>query len=107
MNKTEIIHLHQLFELVKNQLEQDNVISVNFDYRKLPPEAQEKIDQPYSTLGMKPTDIHKSKSEQKQALIELGNLLAEGIKHSDEITNREKQEIQRDIQKTRSMELDD
>lgn len=61
MKKQELIHLHGLLAQVQNHYEQETGETVDHDR--------------YTTLGVKPTSIHKSKTDHKDAVF----ALAKGI----------------------------
>jgi hypothetical protein len=61
MKKQELIHLHGLLAQVRNHYQQTN--DTNVDHER------------YDELGVRPTSIHKSKTEHKRAVF----ALAEGI----------------------------
>jgi|AntDeeMetagen285_2_1112576.scaffolds.fasta_scaffold09515_3 hypothetical protein len=107
MKKQEITQLHLLFDLIKKHFEQKEVNSAEFDYDKLPNEIQNEIDISYSELGIKSTDVHKSKNKQQEAMMTLVNQLSIVIKHSDELTSKEENNVQRNIQEIRSLQSDD
>jgi len=75
MKKQELIHLHGLLAEVRTQCEawEDNVDLTE-----------------YESLGIKPTSIHKSKTDHKEAVFEL----AKGITSSmDEATTEESEPL--------------
>ncbi|MFC7250211.1 UPF0058 family protein [Halomicroarcula sp. GCM10025324] len=57
MKKQELIHLHGLLAQVQNHYEADAATEVEHDE--------------YETLGVKPTSIHKSKTDHKAAVFAL------------------------------------
>jgi hypothetical protein len=59
MKKQELIHLHGLFAQVQNHYEQETGETVEHDR--------------YTTLGVQPTSIHKSKTDHKDAVFALAN----------------------------------
>jgi hypothetical protein len=61
MKKQELIHLHGLLAQVQNHYEETEGTTVEHDE--------------YATLGVKPTSIHKSKTDHKNAVF----ALAKGI----------------------------
>ncbi len=63
MKKQELIHLHGLLAQVQNHYEKDTGNSVD--------------NETYQTLGVKPTSIHKSKTEHKEAVSALATCLTE------------------------------
>ena len=68
MKKQELIHLHGLLAQVQNHYEADAATEVEHDE--------------YESLGIKPTSIHKSKTDHKAAVF----ALAKGITSSmDEV----------------------
>ncbi|PSP91227.1 MAG: metal-binding protein [Halobacteriales archaeon SW_8_66_22] len=72
MKKQELIHLHGLLAQVQNHYEEQTGNTVEHDR--------------YTTLGVQPTSIHKSKTDHKDAVF----ALADGItsEMSDEETER-------------------
>ena len=72
MKKQELIHLHGLLAQVQNHYEEQTGNTVEHDR--------------YTTLGVQPTSIHKSKTDHKYAVF----ALADGItsEMSDEETER-------------------
>ena len=61
MKKQELIHLHGLLAEVRNHYEQSNETEID--------------DEHYRELGVRPTSIHKSKTDHKAAVF----ALADGI----------------------------
>jgi hypothetical protein len=59
MKKQELIHLHGLLAQVQNHYEQETGDTVEHDR--------------YTTLGVQPTSIHKSKTDHKDAVFALAN----------------------------------
>jgi hypothetical protein len=59
MKKQELIHLHGLLAQVQNHYEQETGETVEHDR--------------YTTLGVQPTSIHKSKTDHKDAVFALAN----------------------------------
>ncbi|MFC6862606.1 UPF0058 family protein [Halomicroarcula sp. GCM10025817] len=71
MRKQELIHLHSLLAQVQNHYEADTGSEV----------AQEE----YTALGVKPTSIHKSKTDHKDAVFALADGLTDDmLERSDE-----------------------
>ena len=71
MRKQELIHLHSLLAQVQNHYEADTGSDVDQDE--------------YRTLGVKPTSIHKSKTDHKDAVFALaGGLTDDMMERSDE-----------------------
>ncbi|MBX0323635.1 UPF0058 family protein [Halomicroarcula sp. F13] len=73
MKKQELIHLHGLLAQVQNHYEQDTGSTVEHDE--------------YAELGVKPTSIHKSKTDHKAAVF----AIADGI--TSEMTTEEKEPV--------------
>jgi hypothetical protein len=73
MKKQELIHLHGLLAQVQNHYEQQTGNEVEHDR--------------YTTLGVQPTSIHKSKTDHKDAVF----ALAKGI--TDEMTTEETEPV--------------
>ncbi|GGN90542.1 MULTISPECIES: UPF0058 family protein [Haloarcula] len=73
MKKQELIHLHGLLAQVQNHYEQDTGSTVEHDE--------------YAELGVKPTSIHKSKTDHKAAVF----AIADGI--TSEMTAEEKEPV--------------
>ena len=61
MKKQELIHLHGLLAQVQNHYEKETGVTVDHDR--------------YTSLGVQPTSIHKSKTDHKEAVF----ALAKGI----------------------------
>ncbi|WP_415381034.1 UPF0058 family protein [Halosimplex rarum] len=72
MKKQELIHLHGLLAQVENHYEMETGDEVEHDK--------------YTTLGVKPTSIHKSKTDHKNAVF----ALAKGITSEMETETRER-----------------
>ncbi len=73
MKKQELIHLHGLLAQVQNHYEEDTGTTVDHDE--------------YEELGVKPTSIHKSKTDHKSAVF----ALARGI--TREMGDEEKEPV--------------
>ena len=73
MKKQELIHLHGLLAQVQNHYEAESGSEVEHDE--------------YAELGVKPTSIHKSKTDHKAAVFAIVN----GI--TSEITTEEKEPV--------------
>jgi len=73
MKKQELIHLHGLLAQVQNHYEADSGSTVDHDE--------------YAELGVKPTSIHKSKTDHKAAVF----AIADGI--TSAMTDDEKEPI--------------
>ena len=67
MKKQELIHLHGLLAEVRNHYEQSNGTEID--------------DEHYRELGVRPTSIHKSKTDHKAAVF----ALADGITSEMEV----------------------
>ncbi|MFT4890130.1 MAG: hypothetical protein ACI9YT_001043 [Halobacteriales archaeon] len=74
MKKQELIHLHGLLAEVSNQYEawEDTTLSL----------------EEYESLGVRPTSIHKSKSEHKTAVFALTHGITDGM--TEEETTEER-----------------
>ncbi|WP_459192489.1 UPF0058 family protein [Halosimplex sp. J119] len=72
MKKQELIHLHGLLAQVENHYEMETGEEVEHDK--------------YTSLGVKPTSIHKSKTDHKNAVF----ALAKGITSEMETESRER-----------------
>jgi len=71
MKKQELIHLHSLLAQVQHHYEADTGRTVEHDE--------------YADLGVKPTSIHKSKTDHKAAVFALGaGLTDDMVTESDE-----------------------
>jgi hypothetical protein len=71
MRKQELIHLHSLLAQVQNHYEADTGSDVD--------------QTDYTTLGVKPTSIHRSKTDHKDAVFALADgLTADMVERSDE-----------------------
>ncbi len=73
MKKQELIHLHGLLAQVQNHYEAESGSEVDHDE--------------YAELGVKPTSIHKSKTDHKAAVF----AIAKGI--TSEMTSEEKEPV--------------
>ena len=73
MKKQELIHLHGLLAQVQNHYEAESGSEVEHDE--------------YAQLGVKPTSIHKSKTDHKAAVFAIAN----GI--TSEMTTEEKEPV--------------
>ena len=73
MKKQELIHLHGLLAQVQNHYEAESGSEVEHDE--------------YAELGVKPTSIHKSKTDHKAAVFAIAN----GI--TSEMTTEEKEPV--------------
>ncbi|MFC7114532.1 UPF0058 family protein [Natronoarchaeum sp. GCM10025703] len=69
MKKQELIHLHGLLAEVSNNYEEYNKISL--DYSE------------YENLGVRPTSIHKSKTDHKAAVFALANCITTDLDEED------------------------
>jgi len=69
MKKQELIHLHGLLAEVSNNYEEYNKISL--DYSE------------YENLGVRPTSIHKSKTDHKAAVFALANCITSDLDEED------------------------
>jgi hypothetical protein len=65
MKKQELIHLHSLLAQVQNHYEADTETTVDHDE--------------YAELGVKPTSIHKSKTDHKSAVFALADELTDAM----------------------------
>lgn len=65
MKKQELIHLHGLLAEVSNNYEEYNELSL--DYSE------------YENLGVRPTSIHKSKTDHKAAVFALANCITSDL----------------------------
>ncbi len=72
MKKQELIHLHGLLAEVCNHYEQ--MAECNVEHAK------------YSELGVRPTSIHKSKTDHKAAVFALADGITEGMEKETETT---------------------
>mgnify|MGYP000165092520 CR=1 FL=1 len=72
MKKQELIHLHGLLAQVENQYEMETGCEVDHDE--------------YTALGVRPTSIHKSKTDHKDAVF----ALAKGITSEMEVETPER-----------------
>ena len=70
MKKQELIHLHGLLAEVCNHYEQ--MAQCNVEHEK------------YSELGVRPTSIHKSKTDHKAAVFALADGITEGMEKESE-----------------------
>ena len=70
MHKDELLELHRQMVVIMNYFrEQEDVDSSLFD--------------PYDELSVRPSDVHKSKSEHKHAVFVLGNALANALSEDE------------------------
>ena len=73
MHKDELLELHEQMVLIMNYFRnRDDIDAGLFD--------------PYDDLDVRPSDVHKSKSEHKHAVFVLGNALATALS-DDEFSN--------------------
>jgi hypothetical protein len=72
MKKQELIHLHGLLAEVCNHYEQ--MTETNVEHTE------------YSDLGVRPTSIHKSKTDHKAAVFALADGITEGMESETETT---------------------
>ncbi len=73
MHKDELLDLHEQMVLIMNYFrEREDIDDSLFD--------------PYDDLEVRPSDVHKSKSEHKHAVFVLGNALATALS-DDEFSN--------------------
>lgn len=70
MKKQELIHLHGLLAEVSNNYEEYNKLSL--DYSE------------YEDLGVRPTSIHKSKTDHKAAVFALANCITSDLDEETE-----------------------
>jgi hypothetical protein len=88
MRKKELIQIHKTLSLALKEIEEDGESSPDIN-----------LDQ-YKELGVNPTDIHKKKSSQEDAILELAKSIGEGIEDFREELDEDEKEIARDIDKT-------
>jgi hypothetical protein len=69
MKKQELIHLHGLLSEVRDQCEEWQDADVDLDS--------------YRTLGVRPTSIHKSKTDHKEAVFELATAITAGMEEAE------------------------
>jgi hypothetical protein len=69
MKKQELIHLHGLLSEVRDQYESWQDEDLDLDE--------------YRSLGVRPTSIHKSKTEHKEAVFELASGITSGMPESE------------------------
>ena len=65
MKKQELIHLHGLLAEVSNNYEEYNDTTLDFEE--------------YDDLGVRPTSIHKSKTDHKAAVFALANCITRDV----------------------------
>ena len=70
MKKQELIHLHGLLAEVSNHYEAQNSASIDFGK--------------YDSLGVRPTSIHKSKTDHKAAVFALANAITSEMYATEE-----------------------
>ena len=73
MHKDELLELHQQMVIIKEYFEREADIEGN-------------LFSTYEELDVRPSDVHKSKSEHKHAVFVLGNALATALS-DDEFSN--------------------
>ena len=73
MHKDELLELHQQMVVIKDYFEND-------------PDVDPSLFSEYGELDVRPSDVHKSKSEHKHAVFVLGNALATALS-DDEFSN--------------------
>ena len=71
MKKQELIHLHGLLAEVSNHYEAQHDDRIELDE--------------YESLGIRPTSIHKSKTDHKAAVFALGNGITSAISSEEEV----------------------
>jgi len=69
MKKQELIHLHGLLAEVSNNYEEYNDTELDFE--------------PYDDLGVRPTSIHKSKTDHKAAVFALAKCITSDVDHEE------------------------
>lgn len=74
MKKDELIHLHSLLTQIRVYFEENGDADDAFEA--------------YDSLGIGPEHVHKSKAEHRHAVFVLGNLLAEAMGETDELSER-------------------
>jgi len=70
MKKQELIHLHGLLAEVSNNYEEYNELSLDYS--------------DYEDLGVRPTSIHKSKTDHKAAVFALANCITSDLEEKTE-----------------------
>jgi hypothetical protein len=73
MHKDELLELHEQMVAIK-------------EYFQARDEVEDGLFDPYDSLDVSPSDVHKSKSEHKHAVFVLGNALASSMSE-DEFSN--------------------
>ena len=73
MHKDELLELHQQMVVIKEYFENE-------------PDIDQSLFSAYEELDVRPSDVHKSKSEHKHAVFVLGNGLATALS-DDEFSN--------------------
>jgi hypothetical protein len=84
MRKKELIQIHKTLSLALREIKENGGESPDIDLEN------------YKGLGVNPTDIHKKKNEQEEAILELARSIGEGIEEfreefdeSDDVTVEE------------------
>ncbi|WP_327052425.1 UPF0058 family protein [Halomicrococcus gelatinilyticus] len=72
MKKQELIHLHGLLAEVGNHYEETNDESITLDE--------------YNSLGVRPTSIHKSKTDHKAAVFALSKAITSSMEATEQET---------------------
>lgn len=72
MKKKELIHLHDLLDQTKENIEDTHDVPDLF-------EVKPELGEEYNSLNVKPTSIHKSKQKHKSAIKVLSRLISESI----------------------------
>ena len=69
MKKQELIHLHGLLAEVGNYYEEEHSAQINLDE--------------YDSLGVRPTSIHKSKTDHKAAVFAMANAITSEMSEAE------------------------
>lgn len=87
MNKSELIHIHELLNVIRKELgENDNLSDIS-------KEKRQKIYEDYMNSSVTPKSIHKSKNETKDALFSLLDAITTELESSN--NNKIKNEFEK------------
>jgi len=89
MNKGQLIQIHRLLALVKENVEEQEQID---DLAALVPEDA------YSELNIQPNHIHKSRNDHKDAVQELALLVSEGLEEVEDLPEKHAEQMKGDVE---------
>ena len=102
MKKQELIHLHGLLAEVKKYVEQES----KEDISDLNNVVEDKLVYEYSNLNISHTDIHKGKSVHKKGVLNLAEIVSQGVEEV-ELSNTKEKEIRGDLSDIQRVFQDD